>query len=287
MAASRRALKADALAAEVSFLESSAAAVQTASGDGDEEALADALAEAGFASEEALIRALGAAAARLRKLRGGADDEGEEEAPPPAPVDDAVKYPLLNVPDSELSAEDLKAKRRQRLLKGGEEARVRARAAKAAAAAAEAAEADAAAQRFAADPDAFLAELRASRAEVERRVEARKARKLGVAAPVRRGGCVPHHSACCAHVAHAHRIMLTACLLASALSLFAQGGSARAHAPHGGGRRGGGARGRAGRQEAQEGRRVRRHVWRARRGLACVPPNGARRRLRQRGGARG
>jgi actin-related protein len=219
MAASRRALKADALAAEVSFLESSAAAVQTASGDGDEEALADALAEAGFASEEALIRALGAAAARLRKLRGGADDEGEEEAPPPAPVDDAVKYPLLNVPDSELSAEDLKAKRRQRLLKGGEEARVRARAAKAAAAAAEAAEADAAAQRFAADPDAFLAELRASRAEVERRVEARKARKLGVAAPVRRGGCVPHHSACCAHVAHAHRIMLTACLLASALSL--------------------------------------------------------------------
>jgi hypothetical protein len=192
MAASRRALKADALAAEVSFLESSAAAVQNAAAEGDEESLADALAEAGFASEEALIRALGAAAQRLRKLRGGGveDDAADDAPPPPPPVDDSVKYPLLNVPDSELSPDDLKAKRRQRLLKGGEEARARARAAKAAAAAADAAEADAAAQRFAADPDAFLAELRASRADVERRVEARKARKLGTAAPVRRGGYV-------------------------------------------------------------------------------------------------
>ena len=194
MAAARRAQKAEALAADVAAMEAAAADAAAADADGDGDGAAEALAAAGFADVESLRAALAATSARLRRLRGdeggGEGEEGEEAAP--AAVDDSVKYPLLAVPDAELDAEQLRAKRRQRLLKGGEEARARARAAKAAAAAAEAAEAAAEAARFAAQPDAVLAELRGARADIERRVEARKARRLGGSAAAagapRRGG---------------------------------------------------------------------------------------------------
>lgn len=190
MAAARRAQKAEALAADVAAMEAASADAAAAEAAGDGDGAAESLAAAGFEDATSLRAALAAASARLRRLRGEADEGDEAEEAPPAPVDDSVKYPLLNIPDADLDADQLRAKRRQRLLKGGEEARARARAAKAAAAAAEAAEAAAEASRFAEQPDVVIAELRSARAELERRCEARRARRLGGASAgaSRRGG---------------------------------------------------------------------------------------------------
>ena len=114
------------------------------------------------------------------QLRGEAvDEEEEEEEEGPS---EAEKYPLLGVSDSELTPEELVAKRRQKLLRGGELARARAREAKACAAAAEAQAAAELAQRFEEAPEQVLGELRAQRLAVLQRVEARRARRFGGAA---------------------------------------------------------------------------------------------------------
>lgn len=95
-------------------------------------------------------------------------DIGDDE-----PAED-VKYPLLHVPDEELTEEQLKDKRRQRLLHAGELARARAREAKAAAAAAEAEAQAALEQRYEDDPAGTVADLRAQRAALQQRLQSRR-----------------------------------------------------------------------------------------------------------------
>ena len=75
-----------------------------------------------FRDEAALERKLKELEKSIRKSRnkdlGGPENEEEEEP---------KTYPLLEVPDDQLDAEGLKAKRHQRLMKSGVEARARAR----------------------------------------------------------------------------------------------------------------------------------------------------------------
>ena len=209
MAAAKRAAKEEAKAAQVSALEDSLAAARSAIAADDPDGAAAALQAAGFDTEAALARAVTVATIELRKvctgpsipgghasdihvaspqLRGESVEDldiGDEEPP------EEVKYPLLHVPDEELTEEQIKDKRRQRLLHAGEAARARAREAKAAAAAAEA-EAQAALEaRWEEDPEGTIAELKSQRAALQQRLQARRSSKHasgGDAKPGRHAG---------------------------------------------------------------------------------------------------
>lgn len=77
----------------------------------------------GFDSEQDFEKTLKRLEAAVKRSRGE-EDEGDEDKKPPS-------FPLVDVPDAELDEEGVKEKRRQRLLKAGYEARMRARAEKA------------------------------------------------------------------------------------------------------------------------------------------------------------
>lgn len=78
----------------------------------------------GFANEQEFDRTLKRLDTAVRKFR--AEEQGEEfEEEKKEP-----EFPLVDVPDNELDEEGIKEKRRQRLLKAGHEARLRARAEK-------------------------------------------------------------------------------------------------------------------------------------------------------------
>jgi actin-related protein 5 len=70
------------------------------------------------AEVEKEMKRLEAAIKRSRQRDAGGSQVDEEEAGPPS-------FPLLDVPDDQLSAEDLKKKRHQRLLKSGYDSRMR------------------------------------------------------------------------------------------------------------------------------------------------------------------
>jgi actin-related protein 5 len=70
------------------------------------------------AEVEKEMKRLEAAIKRSRQKDAGGSQVDEEEAGPPS-------FPLLDVPDDQLSAEDLKKKRHQRLLKSGYDSRMR------------------------------------------------------------------------------------------------------------------------------------------------------------------
>jgi len=73
-----------------------------------------------------VIQDLSAAIAKARRAEAAAAaEEPEEEAPPEEPT-----FPLLDVPDADLDEEQLKEKRRQRLMKAGYDGRMRAKAEK-------------------------------------------------------------------------------------------------------------------------------------------------------------
>jgi len=203
MAAAKRAAKEEVKAAEVESLEHALEDVRAAAAAGDPSAALDA---AGYPSEAALVKALTIATMELRKvcvclsacrstsvantrlkqLRGESVDDSrveEEEAP------EEERFPLLHVPDEELTAEQLKEKRKQRLIRGGELARARARDAKAAAAAAEAAEVAALEQKMRDDPEGALQELRAQKAALLQRLSGKgRNGKHGAPAAMAAGG---------------------------------------------------------------------------------------------------
>ncbi|KAI3628967.1 hypothetical protein CBS9595_000039 [Malassezia furfur] len=77
----------------------------------------------GFESEQELDKIIKRLDAAIKRFRGEEVDNEEDKKPP--------SFPLLDVPDAELDEEGLKEKRRQRLLKAGYDARMRARAEKA------------------------------------------------------------------------------------------------------------------------------------------------------------
>ena len=70
--------------------------------------------------------AAGAAKSQSRKRKGSAPAEGDDEVK--AEDEEEEGFELVGVPDSELTPEQKKLKRRQQLLKAGREARARARA---------------------------------------------------------------------------------------------------------------------------------------------------------------
>lgn len=81
------------------------------------------LEDEGFDTEQEFEKTLKRVEAAVKRNRGEEDEDEEEKKPP--------SFPLIDVPDGELDEEGVKEKRRQRLLKAGYDARVRARAEKA------------------------------------------------------------------------------------------------------------------------------------------------------------
>ena len=81
------------------------------------------LEDEGFDTEQEFEKTLKRVEAAVKRSRGEEDEDEEEKKPP--------SFPLIDVPDAELDEEGVKEKRRQRLLKAGYDARVRARAEKA------------------------------------------------------------------------------------------------------------------------------------------------------------
>ncbi|KAL3684199.1 hypothetical protein R1sor_002221 [Riccia sorocarpa] len=119
MAAAKRSSKIADLEIEVAGLEQLLQNLDVA--DEDTDAL---LAESGYLSRDEIQSALTKASVSLKKLKG------EAVQPEPEKVDDTPdkeKYPLLDVPNSLLTAEQLKEKKRQRFLKMTSEGRARAK----------------------------------------------------------------------------------------------------------------------------------------------------------------
>jgi len=212
MAAAKRAAKLQQREAELTELSRRLAAYRAAAAAGEAAAAAAVLAAEGaaaggtaFSGEPALARAAAVAELDCRRLRG------ESDLPEPPPDPDAPseanwpqRFPLIGVPDEQLDEEGLKAKRRQKLMRGGEVARARAREARAAAERDAAQQQAALLQRFTEQPQAVLRELRAARAAIQARAEARRARRLGAAsAGGRRGDAQRERMRLMAHAAGA------------------------------------------------------------------------------------
>jgi hypothetical protein len=127
-----------------------------------------------------------AAGAGAAAARGGSEApmEVEEADPPPPdqPRSDQDLYPLLGIPDADLTEDQKKEKRRQQSMKASAEGRARAaakREERARAAAERTTREDGA---LASDPALYIGLLRQRYAEAAARAEARKRRKLGLPA---------------------------------------------------------------------------------------------------------
>ncbi|CAI5500129.1 unnamed protein product [Closterium sp. Naga37s-1] len=132
--------------------------------------------------------------ATLRKLRGeegegegeGEEGEGEGEEGETGSVaggaeeqDESVLYPLLDIPDAELTAEELREKRRQRTMRGIALGQARMRQAAEEKRAKAAAERDEEERKRRENPEAYAAELRARFQQLQVALEQRKRRKMG------------------------------------------------------------------------------------------------------------
>ncbi|CAI6006418.1 unnamed protein product [Closterium sp. NIES-65] len=130
--------------------------------------------------------------ATLRKLRGeegegeGEEGEGEGEERETGSVaggaeeqDESVLYPLLDIPDADLTAEELREKRRQRTMRGIALGQARMRQAAEEKRAKAAAERDEEERKRRENPEAYAAELKARFQQVQAALEQRKRRKLG------------------------------------------------------------------------------------------------------------
>ncbi|CAI5483418.1 unnamed protein product [Closterium sp. Yama58-4] len=135
--------------------------------------------------------------ATLRKLRGqegegeGEEGEGEGEEGETGSVaggaeeqDESVLYPLLDIPDTELTAEELREKRRQRTMRGIALGQARMRQAAEEKRAKAAAERDEEERKRRENPEAYAAELRARFQQLQGALEQRKRRKMGGGAVV-------------------------------------------------------------------------------------------------------
>ncbi|CAM6118427.1 unnamed protein product [Calypogeia fissa] len=118
MAAAKRSAKIAELETEVQGLEQ---LLQNLDG-AEEEKFDSILAESGFLSREEIQSTLTKASVSLRKAKGEVVQPEVEKV-----EDTAEKYPLLDIPNSLLTAEQLKEKKRQRFLKMTSEGRARAK----------------------------------------------------------------------------------------------------------------------------------------------------------------
>eukprot|EP00897_Mesotaenium_endlicherianum_P003885 jgi/Mesen1/3524/ME000197S02546 len=183
MAAAKRAAKAAELEVTLQGLEELQR--QVAGLEDDSEAT-QALSGAGLSSAQELQAQVVKTSMALRKARGEDVDEEEERAAEAAAaaaadVPDSVKYPLLAIDDKDLAPEQIKEKRRQRLLKNGAEGRARAKQRKDDEKSRLEQERVAEEAKRAADPEGYLEELRARHAGLLEKCESRKRRKLGAA----------------------------------------------------------------------------------------------------------
>lgn len=87
------------------------------------------LESAGFPSEEELIKAEKRIQSALKRSRRRDDNAGDVDADETAEAE-VPTFPLIDVPDHELDEDSIREKRRQRLLKAGYDARMRAKAEK-------------------------------------------------------------------------------------------------------------------------------------------------------------
>eukprot|EP00850_Spirogloea_muscicola_P017648 SM000154S01383 [mRNA] locus=s154:30526:33709:- [translate_table: standard] len=118
MAAQKRVSKVAILQDELAKLEQVRDRVQVLEGQDATEQLLRAGISGGFHELESSLEK---ARSRLRKAKGDKVEEPQRQLP------DLEDYPLLNAPDSELTPEKLKEKRRQRLMKNAAEGRKRAK----------------------------------------------------------------------------------------------------------------------------------------------------------------
>ncbi|KAG6542579.1 hypothetical protein Mapa_016050 [Marchantia paleacea] len=170
MAAAKRSTKIADLETEVVGLEQLLQNLEDA-GDEDIDAL---LAESGYLSREEIQGALAKATVSLRKLKG------EAVLPEPEKVDDSTekeKYPLLDVPNSLLTVEQLKEKKRQRFLKMTSEGRARAKLKRQEEGLEKEREKQLEEERRLANPEQYLEELRTRHGELTARAEQRKRKR--------------------------------------------------------------------------------------------------------------
>ncbi|KAL2636158.1 hypothetical protein R1flu_007637 [Riccia fluitans] len=142
--------------------------------DADDEYSDALLAESGYLSREEIQSALTKASVSLKKLKG------EAVQPEPEKVDetpDKEKYPLLDVPNSLLTAEQLKEKKRQRFLKMTSEGRARAKLKRQEEGLEREREKQLDEERRLANPEQYLEELRTRYGELAARAEGRKRKK--------------------------------------------------------------------------------------------------------------
>ncbi|KAG0002630.1 Nuclear actin-protein involved in chromatin remodeling, partial [Modicella reniformis] len=121
----------------------------------------------GFKDENDLDSAIKTTDAAIKRARNKELGIEEEEKEPPT-------FPLVDIPDEELSEADRKEKKKQRLLKASYDARMRAKAAKAEEAAHQEDLARLNTERREKDPQKWLAELHAKRKELVDKIKAKK-----------------------------------------------------------------------------------------------------------------
>ncbi|KAF8605000.1 actin-like protein Arp5p [Ceratobasidium sp. AG-I] len=129
----------------------------------------------GFDAEEMLdstIKKLENDLKKARKKEGDANDDVPQEEP---------TYPLLDVPDAELDEDELKEKRRQKLLKAGYDARVRARKEKEAAKKEKEEEERRELEERTTDPTGWAAKLREDHELLVEKLKTREKRKAALA----------------------------------------------------------------------------------------------------------
>ncbi|KAG0317555.1 Nuclear actin-protein involved in chromatin remodeling [Dissophora globulifera] len=121
----------------------------------------------GFKEEVDLDNAIKTTDAAIKRARNKELGIEEEEKEPPT-------FPLVNVPDEELSEADRKEKKKQRLLKASYDARMRAKAAKAEEAAHQEELARLDAEKREKEPEKWLAEIHAMRTDLVDKIKAKK-----------------------------------------------------------------------------------------------------------------
>ena len=171
MAAQRKEAKISELERTISQLQSIEANVAAL---GEEETKVT-LAQFGFSGLAGIAAALADARASLARLQGKPlpVEEGPKEEDP------EKKYPLLYVVDEKLSEEEMKEKKRQRLLKNSEDGRKRKAEEKAAKESEIAEKRRLEEEEFKADPEGFLQRLRERHRDLAERLETRKNGKGG------------------------------------------------------------------------------------------------------------
>jgi len=166
MAAAKRSQKIVELEKQLSYLEELSEQLDEA-----EESEASAiLGRSGYLSQQEIKSAILKATQSLRKAKG--ESNGNEEK---ADASTADKYPLVSVPDEELTPEQLKEKKKQILLKTTTEGKLRAKQKRAEEEALREKQEE---QKRAENPELYLEELRARYSELSEKFEQRKRQKV-------------------------------------------------------------------------------------------------------------